>query len=127
MKKVMMFVGAALLSLSFSNLANSEEVDLKSAINNAKTDQEKVDILYSSGKKLMLTNYVLNKKMLIESPNKLSPEQGGQFVPQLDEFLDLYLDFLDQGMQPMEAIMMTHVSPQAVELVKQYQANKEKS
>jgi hypothetical protein len=69
-------------------------------------------------KPITLNNYVLNKRVTIPSPKELTALQGGQFVPQTDVFLDLYMKFIGQGMSPMEAIMMVHVSPEAMDVIK---------
>lgn len=122
MKKLIAIAAIVISMISSPLMASQSQSDIESKIKNAKTEDEKINIFLSGGKKLTLTNYLLNKKVKIDSPNTLSPEKGAEFVPQTDEFIDIYFDFLDQGMKPMEAILMTHVSPEAMDIIKQYKS-----
>jgi hypothetical protein len=124
MKKLIAIATIVISMISSPLMAEQSNIDIETKIKNAKSEDEKVNILLSGGKKLVLTNYLLNRKIKIDSPNTLSPEKGAEFVPQTDEFIDIYFDFLDQGMKPMEAILMTHVSPEAMDIIKQYKSQK---
>lgn len=89
---------------------------MKGAVNNAISDGN----IKLSEKKLELYNYVINENVVINDPYSLSIETGGQFVPQMDEFLEMYISNTQKGIRPIEAIILAHTSPVAIELIQKY-------
>lgn len=71
-----------------------------------------------SAKSITLFNYVLQKKIVIENPYSLSVMDGGQFVPQIHEFLALYAEHTTNNIRPIEAIMLVHTSDLAMDFIK---------
>lgn len=71
-----------------------------------------------SASSITLFNYVLNKKVSIQKPYELNIMDGGQFVPQIHEFLELYAKHTASGVRPIEAIMLVHTSDLAIDFVK---------
>lgn len=110
---------------SYSEVTESKE-DIKKEIMKAKTDDDKLNVIYNSGKPLSLNNYFLNQKDVIKYPGNLTPEEGAQYVPQTPEFIDLYLGYIENGMKPVEAIFSSHVSKEAVAILKKYKEQSKK-
>lgn len=108
---------ASLIFISGTSFATQTDV-IKEKIKHAETKEDAIKIIENSGKPLTLFNYVLDKKVQIQKPGNLSAEEGAQFIPQTDEFLDLYMNFLDEGMKTYEAMIMTYTSPEAIALIK---------
>lgn len=112
-------------SISFSAVA-SDETSTKSAsetnariVNDAATESiESGSIAKISVKPITLFNYVLNKKMVINNPYELSAMDAGQFIPQIDEFLQLYAEHIANNVRPIEAIMLVHTSDMAMDFIK---------
>lgn len=133
MKSKAIIFAIAIVSLSM-NLVASEEgseykrIEVNKEAKALKDQYEKNTILQTAKDKTPLTlqNYVLNKRVQIKSPRSLTPLEGGQYVPQLDEFLDLYMEYLANGMEPIEAVMMVHISPLAMEIIKKHNEMKDK-
>lgn len=117
-------------SFAESNLKDHQKIEINKEADALKERSAKKTFLgdqTEQKKPITLNNYVLNKRITIPSPKDMTILQGGQFVPQIDVFLDLYMKFIGQGMTPIESIMMVHVSPEAMDVIKKSNELKSKN
>jgi len=123
---VSLFFAFIALSISFPSISQEESVneELKSSIikqiNENKSNSEKMRVIYNTGKPLNITNYFTGIKEKLHRPGDLTEEEGAQYVPQTEEYIDLYLEYLYEGLLPIEAIVKTHISPKSMEVLNQY-------
>lgn len=74
---------------------------------------------FSNGNPVVLYNFVLQKKIKIKNPLSLSAEDAGQYIPQINLFLDSYVEYLKQGKNPFMSAMLAQVSPKALAFIKE--------
>lgn len=110
------FVVILLISSPFTFSSDIDNV--KNKISKLKNGDEALSVIANSGNPLILFNYILGKKVVINKPADLTDEEAAQFIPPLDGFLDLYIKYLDEGNKPYQAMILTNMSPQAMQLIK---------
>lgn len=92
------------------------------------SQKEAISVIHGAAKKasenqkissasITLHNYVLGKPVFIKEPYKLTVIDGGQFIPQISELMELYAKHTSNGVAPIDAIVMVYSSKEMVRIL----------
>lgn len=88
-------------------------------INGSKeAEKEAMRVIANSGSALKLYNFATGEVDIIDKVGDLTPEEGADYIPNVEELVDIYLKHISNKKATFEALMLVFTSPEAMEIVK---------
>lgn len=104
--KAKLLLAAIGLMIATTSLAQEQDDGLKSEVNEL-TDDQKIELIMSSGEPVELYNFTTQSVDLVQRVDKLTPSEFEAYIPPIPEIKEFFNFYIEEGMHPYDAYMET--------------------